>query len=142
MEQSSSTMSTLPPNTNTSGDKPCLACEPHTRIMNAEENRLEESRRRKVHWKRWGPYLSERQWAAERRKMRVSRREISAAASQSDGKAPPLRRTQKISERSLLVRPHLLLRVLPWETTGRGSGQAIRPDGRDSWPSSLRRVAG
>src|SRR5215472_16245512 len=66
MEQSSSTMSTLPPNTNTSGDKPCLACEPHTRIMTAEENRLAESRRRKVHWKRWGPYLSERQWGRVR----------------------------------------------------------------------------
>jgi len=34
--------------------------------MNAEENRLEESRRRKVHWKRWGPYLSERQWGTVR----------------------------------------------------------------------------
>ena len=34
--------------------------------MNAEENRLEESGRRKVHWKRWGPYLSERQWGTVR----------------------------------------------------------------------------
>jgi mannosylglycerate hydrolase MGH1-like protein/glycosyl hydrolase family 63 len=34
--------------------------------MNAEENRLEESRRRKVHWKRWGPYVSERQWGTVR----------------------------------------------------------------------------
>jgi hypothetical protein len=36
------------------------------RIMNAEEKRLEESRKRKVHWKRWGPYLSERQWGTVR----------------------------------------------------------------------------
>jgi hypothetical protein len=28
--------------------------------------RLEESRHRKVHWKRWGPYLSERQWGTVR----------------------------------------------------------------------------
>src|SRR5258705_1893866 len=28
--------------------------------LSAEEQRLEESRSRKVHWKRWGPYLSER----------------------------------------------------------------------------------
>ncbi len=28
--------------------------------------RLEESRLRKVHWKRWGPYLSERQWGTVR----------------------------------------------------------------------------
>src|SRR5262249_43552587 len=32
------------------------------RTTTMEEQRLEESRLRKVHWKRWGPYLSERQW--------------------------------------------------------------------------------
>ena len=34
--------------------------------MIAEEKRLEESRERKVHWKRWGPYLSERAWGTVR----------------------------------------------------------------------------
>src|ERR1700751_1879622 len=34
--------------------------------MNAEEKRLQESRDRTVHWKRWGPYLSERQWGTVR----------------------------------------------------------------------------
>ncbi len=34
--------------------------------MNREEQRLEESRQRKQHWKRWGPYLSERQWGTVR----------------------------------------------------------------------------
>jgi hypothetical protein len=34
--------------------------------MTAEAKRLEESRLRKVHWKRWGPYLSERQWGTVR----------------------------------------------------------------------------
>ncbi len=34
--------------------------------MTAEEQRLEESRQRTVHWKRWGPYLSERQWGTVR----------------------------------------------------------------------------
>jgi hypothetical protein len=34
--------------------------------MTEEEKRLEESRQRKVHWKRWGPYLSERQWSTVR----------------------------------------------------------------------------
>jgi len=34
--------------------------------MTKEEQRLEESRRRTVHWKRWGPYLSERQWGTVR----------------------------------------------------------------------------
>ncbi len=34
--------------------------------MSAERVRLEESARREKHWKRWGPYLSERQWATVR----------------------------------------------------------------------------
>jgi len=32
----------------------------------SEEQRLEESRLRTIHWKRWGPYLSERQWGTVR----------------------------------------------------------------------------
>src|SRR5438045_2090442 len=36
------------------------------RAMTAEERRLEEARARKKHWKRWGPYLSERQWGTVR----------------------------------------------------------------------------
>jgi hypothetical protein len=34
--------------------------------MTQEERRLDESRDRKVHWKRWGPYLSERAWGTVR----------------------------------------------------------------------------
>jgi Mannosylglycerate hydrolase MGH1-like glycoside hydrolase domain/Glycosyl hydrolase family 63 C-terminal domain len=34
--------------------------------ITAEESRLEESRSRNAHWKRWGPYLSERQWGTVR----------------------------------------------------------------------------
>ena len=34
--------------------------------MTAEERRLEEARERTVHWKRWGPYLSERAWGTVR----------------------------------------------------------------------------
>jgi hypothetical protein len=34
--------------------------------MNAERSRLEESRTKKAAWKRWGPYLSERQWGTVR----------------------------------------------------------------------------
>src|SRR6185295_13872132 len=32
----------------------------------AEDRRLEESRTHVQHWKRWGPYLSERQWGTVR----------------------------------------------------------------------------
>jgi hypothetical protein len=34
--------------------------------MTAEERRLEENRTRKAYWRRWGPYLSERQWGTVR----------------------------------------------------------------------------
>jgi Mannosylglycerate hydrolase MGH1-like glycoside hydrolase domain len=34
--------------------------------MNPEERRLSESRHRVAHWKRWGPYLSERAWGTVR----------------------------------------------------------------------------
>ena len=37
-----------------------------TKILKAEEQRLEESRQRTKHWKRWGPYLSERAWGTVR----------------------------------------------------------------------------
>src|SRR5258706_834285 len=36
------------------------------RIQTTEDRRLEEARLRKKHWKRWGPYLSERQWGTVR----------------------------------------------------------------------------
>src|SRR5215831_12329908 len=34
--------------------------------MKAEAQRLEEDRRRQRNWKRWGPYLAERQWGTVR----------------------------------------------------------------------------
>ena len=34
--------------------------------MTAEEQRLEEARQRTKHWRRWGPYLSERAWGTVR----------------------------------------------------------------------------
>src|SRR4249919_152975 len=36
------------------------------RLLTVEDLRLEEARLRKKHWKRWGPYLSERQWGTVR----------------------------------------------------------------------------
>jgi len=34
--------------------------------MTAEEKRIAEARTKKAHWRRWGPYLSERQWGTVR----------------------------------------------------------------------------
>ena len=34
--------------------------------MTAEERRLQDNAERRAHWKRWGPYLSERQWGTVR----------------------------------------------------------------------------
>jgi hypothetical protein len=36
------------------------------RLQTTEDQRLEDARTRKKHWKRWGPYLSERQWGTVR----------------------------------------------------------------------------
>src|ERR671923_542718 len=36
------------------------------RPLTPEERRLEESQHRSAHWKRWGPYLSERAWGTVR----------------------------------------------------------------------------
>ena len=38
----------------------------HPRTPSAESQRLAEDARREKNWKRWGPYLSERQWATVR----------------------------------------------------------------------------
>ena len=37
-----------------------------SRLLTAEDRRVEEARLKKKHWKRWGPYLSERQWGTVR----------------------------------------------------------------------------
>src|ERR671919_130972 len=37
-----------------------------TRRLTAEERRLEETRARIAHWRRWGPYLPDRQWGTVR----------------------------------------------------------------------------
>jgi hypothetical protein len=34
--------------------------------MTQEEIRLEQTRQKKAHWQRWGPYLSERAWRTVR----------------------------------------------------------------------------
>ena len=39
---------------------------PEQRALTQEELRLQEDRRRQANWKRWGPYLSERQWGTVR----------------------------------------------------------------------------
>src|SRR5215510_7501372 len=49
----------------------CLACRFNYRTegrdcMTAEHNRLEAARTQNIPWKKWGPYLSERQWGSVR----------------------------------------------------------------------------
>ncbi|HTH51339.1 MAG TPA: hypothetical protein VL501_05375, partial [Pyrinomonadaceae bacterium] len=43
-----------------------LSIDPGYPKMNAEQRRLAESTAREKHWKRWGPYLSERAWGTVR----------------------------------------------------------------------------
>src|SRR6516162_6069378 len=46
--------------------QPQAAATSNTASLTAEAVRLEESRQRTRHWKRWGPYLSERAWGSVR----------------------------------------------------------------------------
>ncbi|MEP0763847.1 MAG: hypothetical protein HRF48_14040, partial [Chloroflexota bacterium] len=39
---------------------------PQRRRRNAEVIRLEQAETRRMNWKRWGPYLAERQWGTVR----------------------------------------------------------------------------
>lgn len=39
--------------------------DPFDEIKSVEECRLVEANEKKKHWKRWGPYLSERQWVSQ-----------------------------------------------------------------------------
>jgi len=38
----------------------------HHEYLTQEEKRLKEDRERTKYWKRWGPYVAERQWATVR----------------------------------------------------------------------------
>ena len=40
--------------------------------MDAEHVRLDEAREKKLAWKKWGPYLSERQWGTVREDLSAS----------------------------------------------------------------------
>jgi hypothetical protein len=40
--------------------------------LTEEERRLQEDRRRTKYWKKWGPYVSERQWATGQFQLRTS----------------------------------------------------------------------
>jgi hypothetical protein len=35
----------------------------HHEYLTEEEKRLKEDREREKYWKKWGPYVAERQWA-------------------------------------------------------------------------------
>ena len=42
----------------------------------AEQQRLEEARLRGIPWRKWGPYLSERQWGTVREDYSAERRRV------------------------------------------------------------------
>ncbi len=41
----------------------------HVEYLSEEEKRLKENRERVQYWKRWGPYVAERQWATGKSKI-------------------------------------------------------------------------
>lgn len=47
----------------TPGAKTDHAKSPIDDWRSVEEQRLDQDEKKEMHWKRWGPYTSERQWA-------------------------------------------------------------------------------
>jgi hypothetical protein len=43
-----------------------MAIKPISSNFSAEQIRLDQDQKGRVHWKKWGPYLSERQWGTVR----------------------------------------------------------------------------
>ena len=94
--------------------------------MTAEEKRLDEDKLRKAHWRRWGPYLSERQWGTVREdysqngkaweyfthdqaRSRAYRWGEDGIGGISDNHLLPLsQRSQAVSQDDLLIRPTFL----------------------------------
>ena len=44
----------------------CTTVQNTNRAIRMEKTRLKETRENKIQWKKWGPYLSERQWGTVR----------------------------------------------------------------------------
>ena len=99
-----------------------------TRAVSQEELRLQEDRHRKANWKRWGPYLTEREWGTVREDYSARRHCL--------GLFPPRPRAQprlslgrRRHRRHLRPPPVHLLRAGALERPRSDSeGTALRPD--------------
>jgi hypothetical protein len=80
--------------------------------MTAEHSRLEGARKQNIPWKKWGPYLSERQWGTVRGLQRVGATlsvanrpvppETTGASPRADGSTHRRRRVDRSSPMGLL----------------------------------------
>ena len=65
--------------------------------MATERKRLDEARENEVPWKKWGPYLSERQWGTVREDYSDFLWEkVSMLLKQADSKEPQIRELQRL----------------------------------------------
>ncbi len=96
--------------------------------MNAEQLRLDASNQRAAHWKRWGPYLSERAWGTVREDYSAERRRLGVLPARPRPLARlPLERGRP--RRDLRPPPDHLLRAGALERARPDpEGAAVRPD--------------
>jgi hypothetical protein len=88
-------------------------------IETNEQRRLNDARETAVPWKKWGPYLSERQWGTVREDYSEGGNAWDYFSHDQAGS-----RTYRWGEDGLAG--------ISTATTGRGLGRAIRPAGRGS----------
>ena len=95
--------------------------------LTAEDKRLEESRDRKSHWKRWGPYVSERAWGTVREDYSANGDRLGVSAARSRPlQGLPLERGRH--RRHLRPPPAHLLRAGAVEREGpHPEGAPLRP---------------
>ncbi len=104
--------------------------------MTREEVRLQEARDRTAHWKRWGPYLAERQWGTVRED--YSPRGTAWDSFPHDHARSRAYRWGEDGIAGICDNHGRLCLAL---ATARGSAPAIRRAGPGSWPSSSSRAA-
>ena len=104
-------------------------------MQNAEQRRLDESRMHAKHWKRWGPYLSERAWGTVREDYSRARSRLGLLPARPRAVDAPIGGTRTASAGISRPAPAHLLRPRAVERARSDpEGAAVRPDRQRGQP--------
>jgi hypothetical protein len=76
----------------------------------AERYRLEQDKKREKHWKKWGPYVSDRQWVSSQN---FGRSTVFEKANRDDAGRPPSARTIRTMVTPGVISPTSMLALVP-----------------------------